>query len=121
MTALRVDATSAATRTTSAQGECSIKRQHEWSDFCLMLRSPRLALLSLFFSNSTQPLRAVEASIIALCILLTAHALALCGKVARGQPSCLACTTSRCCVLAGATGLVLLTGLAAESVLTWTQ
>jgi len=44
VTALRVDITSAATLTTSAQGEGSTKRQHQWSDFCLLLRSPRLAL-----------------------------------------------------------------------------
>ena len=48
VTALRVGITSAATLTMSAQGDGS---EHQRSDFCLLLRSPRLVLLSLFFST----------------------------------------------------------------------
>ena len=101
----------------SAQGDGSTERQHQRSEFCLLLRSPRLALLFIIIFNATQPPRIVAASILALCWLLTAQALALCGNVMRRRPSCRACTASRCCVLAGAAGWALLTDLATTSVL----
>jgi len=94
VTTLRVATTSAATLMTSAQGDGSTERQHQRSEFCLLLCSPRLALLFIIFFNATQPPRIVAASILALCLLLTAHALALCVNVMRRRPSCRACTAS---------------------------